>query len=102
MPSQEAIAMIVLIVHATIKPGTEEAYKHVCREVTEPSRQEPGCLLYVIHQSTENPLHFAFYEQYADQAALDAHRASPHFARYRAGIEGLVASRSPELFVPIA
>jgi quinol monooxygenase YgiN len=93
--------MIVLIVHAIIKPGAEEAYKQVCRGVTEPSRKEPGCLQYVIHQSTENPLHYAFYEQYADQAALDAHRASPHFARYRAAIEPLVESRSPGLFVPI-
>lgn len=94
--------MIVLIVHTTIKPGTEEECKRICREVTEQSRKEPGCLQYVIHQSTENPLSIAFYEQYVDQAAFDAHRASPHFARYRADIDPLVVSRAPELFVPIS
>lgn len=27
-----------------------------------------------------------FIERYADEAAVEAHRASPHFARYVAGI----------------
>ena len=40
----------------------------------EHSRKEPGCLLYIGHQSTEDPRKFLFYEQYKDAAALDAHR----------------------------
>lgn len=94
--------MIVLIVHTTVKPGTEQECVSICREVTEASRKEPGCLLYFIHQSNENPLHFAFYEQYVDQAALDAHRATPHFAKYRAAIGPNVVSRVAELFTPVA
>ncbi len=94
--------MIVLIVHITIKPGTETECIRICREVTEETRKEPGCLQYVVQQSTENPLHFVFYEQYVDQAALDAHRASPHFARYRADSESHIVSRALELFTPIS
>jgi quinol monooxygenase YgiN len=94
--------MIVLIVHTHVKPGTEEEVVRICREVTEATRKEPGCLLYVIQQSNENPTHFVFYEQYKDAAALDAHRATPHFARYREGIEDLVESRVRELFTPVA
>jgi len=94
--------MIVLIVHSTMKPGTEEECKRIYREVTEHSRKEPGCLQYVIHQSTENPLNFAFYEQYVDQAAIDAHRATAHFARYKNAIAPLEVSHSRELFVPVS
>lgn len=93
--------MIVLIVHTRVKPGTEEEVTRICHEITEASRKEPGCLFYVIQQSNENPLHFVFYEQYKDAAALNAHRASAHFARYRDSIEDLVESRVRELFTPV-
>ena len=46
-------------------------------------RTEPGCLLYRVHRSTKDPDAFLFYEIYADDAAFDAHRASPHLAQYR-------------------
>jgi quinol monooxygenase YgiN len=44
---------------------------------------EPGCLVYRPHRSTADPDVFIFYEQYADDAAFDAHRAAPHLAAYR-------------------
>lgn len=94
--------MIVLIVHTHIKPGTEQKVIGICREITEATRKEAGCLLYVIQQSNDDPRHFVFYEQYADAAALNSHRASPHFARYRDSIEDLVESRVRELFTPVA
>ena len=36
-----------------------------------------------LHRSTQDPDAFLFYEIYADDAAFDAHRASPHLAAYR-------------------
>ncbi len=95
--------MIVLIVRMTVKPGTEEECIRLCREMTEESRKEPGCVQYVVHQSRENPRCFAFYESYVDEAALDLHRASPHFGRLiRGGVDALVESRTRELFVPLS
>ncbi len=44
---------------------------------------EPGCLVYRPHRSTTDPELFIFYEQYADEAALEAHRKAPHLAAYR-------------------
>ena len=95
--------MIVLIVHMKVKPGTERQCQDILRALTEDTRKEPGCVQYVAHHSTENPLNFAFYEQYRDQAALDAHRVSPHYLRYIKGeIDALCESRTRELFVPLA
>jgi quinol monooxygenase YgiN len=95
--------MVVLIVHMTVKPGTEEDCKRLCREMVEETRKEPGCIQYVAHQSTENPLNFSFYEQYVDEAALDAHRNSPHFAWYiKGGIDALISNRTRELCVPLS
>jgi len=44
---------------------------------------EPGCLVYRAHRSTKDPEAFYFYEQYRDDAALDAHRKGAHLARFR-------------------
>jgi quinol monooxygenase YgiN len=94
--------MVVLIVHMTVKLDTEEECKRLLRDMTDETRKEPGCLQYVAHQSMDNPQNFAFYEQYVDQEALDAHRASPHFAWYiKGGVDALVTTRTHELFVPL-
>ena len=94
--------MIVLIVHMTVKPGTQEECIRVLREMRAETVKEPGCIHYIIHQSTESPLKFAFYESYQDRAALDAHRNSRHFARFITGmIDPIVVSRTRELFLPL-
>jgi quinol monooxygenase YgiN len=44
---------------------------------------EPGCLAYRAHRSPKDPDAFYFYEQYKDDAALDAHRNAPYLAAFR-------------------
>ncbi len=46
-------------------------------------KAEPGCLVYRLHRSTNDPDLFLFYEVYRDDAALDAHRKALHLAAYR-------------------
>ena len=46
-------------------------------------KAEPGCLAYRPHRSTKDGDAFLWYEQYKDEAALDAHRKAPHLAAYR-------------------
>jgi quinol monooxygenase YgiN len=95
--------MIVLVVNYRVKPGTEELAKQFIRKMQQNTRKEPGCRLYVGHQSLEDPCLFCFYEQYDDQAALDAHRAAPYFAEYvTSGLAMLAESRQAALFEPVA
>jgi quinol monooxygenase YgiN len=94
--------MIVLMVRITVRLDTDEECIRLCREMTEETLKEPGCLQYIVHQSLDNPHCFLFYEQYKDQAALDTHWATPHFKRIiLGGVDKLVESRTRELFVPI-
>lgn len=91
--------MIVLKVDMVVKAGTETMCREYLRILREQSRKEPGCLMYLTHQSTENPLKFLIYEQYKDQAALEAHRNSPHFTQYvRDGLDTIVESRTREFY----
>jgi quinol monooxygenase YgiN len=63
----------------TSKPGEEEAVAAAVSQLIEPSRAEPGIILYQPHRDPEDPTVFYFYEQYVDEAAYKAHGDSAHF-----------------------
>lgn len=77
--------MISFTVRMTFRPDDREEITRILRELTPASRQEPGCVSYIPHRVESEPDTVLIYEQYRDQAALDAHRASPHFAQYAVG-----------------
>jgi quinol monooxygenase YgiN len=94
--------MICVAVTYVIKPGHEDEAVTLFRTLTKHTRAEPGCRMYLAHRSTADPGRFFLYEQYDDQAALDAHRAAPHFQRYvKDGLFLIIESRSPEIYVPV-
>lgn len=94
--------MICVAVTYVIKPGHEDEAAGYFRALTEATRAEPGCRMYLAHRSTSEPGRFFLYEQYDDQAALDAHRAAPHFDRYvKNGLFTILEARSPELYEPL-
>ena len=74
--------MVVLAVTWTAKTGREAEVAAVFRKLTEESRKEPGCAMYQVHRHRTEPRRFFVYEQYRDDAALEAHRAAPHFLQY--------------------
>ncbi len=94
--------MICLAVTYVIQPGHEAEATEFLRKLTELTRAEPGNLFYQAHRSLTEPRRFFLYEQYTDQAALDAHRASSLFAKYVTnGLFTILESRMPELYEPI-
>ena len=48
-------------------------------------RSQPGCVTYVPHFVESEPDTVVIYEQYADEAAVEAHRATTHFAQFAIG-----------------
>ena len=91
--------MIILKVDMLVKPGTEAQCRECVRILQEHSRQEPGCLMYIGHQSMENPRKFLFYERYKDETALQAHRNSAHFKQYVIGVlDQIMEQRTRDLY----
>jgi quinol monooxygenase YgiN len=74
--------MVVLAVTWMAKTGKEAEVAGVLSKLTEESRKEPGCVTYQVHRHKTEPRRFFIYEQYKDDAALEAHRGSPHFLQY--------------------
>ena len=77
--------MISFTVRMTFRPEDREEIATILRELTAASRAEPGCVSYIAHRVESDPDTIVIYEQYRDQAALEAHRAAPHFAMYAIG-----------------
>ena len=47
-------------------------------------RDEPGCLVFDVHQDIEDRTRFYLYEVYSDEDAFRvAHRSAPHYARWQ-------------------
>lgn len=71
--------MIGVVATLKIKAGQEAAFEAVAKELVEKvNANEKGCLLYRLHKA-EEPQTYVFMERYADQAAVEAHRAAPYF-----------------------
>lgn len=69
------------------------ALEHVHR-----SRLEPGCISHAVHHDAENPHRLFFFEEWADQAALDAHFQVPA-CRAFAAKAGELAEGAPQLAI---
>lgn len=83
-----------MIARWTAQEGSAAEVRSKIQALIEPSRSEPGNLMYNVHEDPEDARVFVFYEQYADAAAYAAHGASQHFRAL--AVEGaipLLASR---------
>jgi len=57
------------------------------------SQEERGCILYEIYQTKSKPNTFVVIETWEDNAALDRHKLSAHYAHYKANFEPYCAEK---------
>ena len=83
----------VLTVVARVKAKAEklERVKEMLTSLVGPTRQEPGCISYVLHQSKDEPSSFLFLETWRSQADLDAHLRKPHLKAFVAQADEILA-----------
>ncbi|MCH8745717.1 MAG: antibiotic biosynthesis monooxygenase [Chloroflexi bacterium] len=76
--------MIALIVTINIKPGFKEQFMaSMMGDARGSNNDEPGCLRFDVLQDSEEENRIHLYEVYRDDAAVEAHRAAPHFTKWR-------------------
>jgi len=83
--------------------GKADRLLEVIREMTPPSRAEPGNLFYQAQRSLEDPNLFFLYEQYVDEAAYHTHMDTEHFTRLvkQEAIPELLAERQRAFYETI-
>jgi quinol monooxygenase YgiN len=77
--------MVSFTVRMQFAKDDRDRVTEILRNLALASRKEPGCVSYVPHHVDGDPETVLIYEQYRDQEAVDAHRASPHFEQYAVG-----------------
>ena len=77
--------MVSFTVRMQFVKDDRDRVTEILRNLALASRNEPGCVTYVPHHVDGDPETVLIYEQYRDQEALDAHRASSHFRQYAVG-----------------
>ena len=69
---------VVVVGSFTANPGKESELAEAFRALVAPTHAEAGCILYALHQGTDDPRRLAFIERWASRESLDAHLESPH------------------------
>ena len=82
-----------------VKKGHEAELERLFAELRAEMRtHEPGCLLYSLLKSRTKPGAYIVHEQYREQAALDAHQASAHGAKYFPLMRAIIVKIDVEYF----
>jgi quinol monooxygenase YgiN len=67
--------MLTFTAKLTVKAGQEQEFERIMSITVPKVREEPGNRTYIFHRSTQDLRVFMLYEEYDDQAALEAHCA---------------------------
>jgi quinol monooxygenase YgiN len=72
------------------REGEESAVEEALRDVTRPSREEPGCLSFHTFRSTRDRRLFYIHSRWVDEAAFQAHAELPHTVRFLKRVDALL------------
>jgi len=88
---------IGVIARLKIQPGKNAEFEAIFSELEAAvGANEPGNNFYSLHKSREDENSYVVLEQYADQAAFEAHGQTDHFKTIGAKMGGCMAGR-PEI-----
>ena len=83
--------MYVTLVHVAVKEAHVAEFIKACKANHEDSVREPGNRRFDILQSKDDPRRFVLYEAYGSAQDAAAHKATPHYARWRDEVAGWMA-----------
>jgi quinol monooxygenase YgiN len=84
---------VTVIVLLRAREGQETLLEAELRALIGPTRKEQGCLSYDLHRSLDGPGGFLLHEVWASRDAHTEHTHTPHFLRWGASKDALIASR---------
>jgi quinol monooxygenase YgiN len=82
---------LTVIVRITAKPGLEDRVKEELRRLLAPTRVEPGCLNFDLHQAIGDATRFLVHENWTGEAALNRHFEMPYIQAWLGQAEALLA-----------
>lgn len=96
---KNAVTLVVLL---RAKAGQEILLEAELRALLGPTRREEGCLTYDLHRATDIPGAFLLHEVWESREHHRAHTKTPHFTRWDARKDALLASREASFWQQLA
>jgi quinol monooxygenase YgiN len=96
---KDAVTLFVIL---RAREGQETLLEAELRAMVGPSRKEEACLRYDLHRSVDIPGALLLHEVWASRDAHTEHTHSPHFLRWNARKDALLASRDGTFWKQIA
>jgi autoinducer 2-degrading protein len=82
--------MLAIRVKVRVKPEQRRRFLDAIEvDALGSERDEPGCYRFNVLQDEQDENVYYFYEVYTSPEALEAHRATPHYAVWRAAADTL-------------
>jgi quinol monooxygenase YgiN len=93
---------VTLVVILRAKEGQELLLEAELRALIAPTRREDGCLTYDLHRALEIPSAFLLHEVWATRDHHRLHTKTPHFLRWDARKDALLAGRDATFWSQLA
>jgi quinol monooxygenase YgiN len=93
---------VTLIVILRPKHGQETLLEAELRALVAPTRREEGCITYDLHRAIEPSGAFLLHEVWATRDDHRLHTKTPHFVRWDARKDALLAARDVSFWSQIA
>lgn len=84
-------SLLTIVARIKAKPGLEARMQQDLISLLAPTRAESGCVTFDLLKDTNDPTVFVLYENWKDQAALDAHFQQPYVKRVLQAYEETLA-----------
>jgi len=85
-----SISPLTVLAEFDTPPETYADFLELCRfDAHHSVTDEPGCRCFDVLTPEDEPNVIVLHEIYDDRAAFDAHKATPHYAKFSAGVESL-------------
>ena len=88
------MSKVTVVAKVLAKSDAVETVKAELLKMIAPTRQEDGCIEYRLHQDSDNPAQFIFYENWQSLACLEQHMLSAHFQAYVTAVGDLLADKT--------
>ena len=94
--------MLVVHVHVQVKSADVDAFKAATIENASQSVNEPGVARFDVMQDASDPTRFILVEIYRTAEAPAAHKATPHYLKWREAVANMMASpRTSQTYSPV-
>ncbi len=86
-----ATATIRVIARITAQAGKIGEMKSILQDLVGPTLRDDGCISYQLLQNINDLADFTFVEEWASEAAIAAHMATPHIQMALSQVQSLLA-----------